>query len=72
MLQYLPTHLRLTEIANQLYLSRHTVKSHVMSIYRKLGTSSRNETVELASRAGLLAEATASSPRLRTSTRRDP
>ena len=71
-LQYLPTHLRLTEIADQLYLSRHTVKSHVMSMYRKLGTSSRSETVELAGRAGLLADATAASPRLRTSTKRQP
>ncbi len=59
-LHYLPTHLTLAEIADQLYLSRHTVKSHVMSMYRKLGTSSRNETVELVRHTGLLSDPPAS------------
>lgn len=55
-LRYLPTHLTLSEIADKLYLSRHTVKSHVMSMYRKLGTSTRNDTVEVARTAGLLVD----------------
>lgn len=55
-LRYLPTHLTLSEIADKLYLSRHTVKSHVMSMYRKLGTTTRNDTVEVARAAGLLVD----------------
>ncbi len=53
-LQYLPTHLALAEIAERLYLSRHTVKSHVVAVYRKLGVANRSEAVEVATRGGLL------------------
>lgn len=53
-LQYLPTHLALAEIAERLYLSRHTVKSHVVAVYRKLGVAGRSEAVEVAQRRGLL------------------
>lgn len=53
-LHYLPTHLGLAEIADRLYLSRHTVKSHVVSVYRKLGVANRSEAVEVAYKAGLL------------------
>jgi len=56
-LEYLPTHLGLAEIADKLYLSRHTVKSHVVSIYRKLGVSSRSEAVEVAQVSGLVSSA---------------
>ena len=45
-LAYLPTNLTIAEIGERLYVSRHTTKSHVATIYRKLGTSSRQETVE--------------------------
>ncbi len=38
----------LSEIGGALFLSRETVKSHTMSIYRKLGVSSRREAQELA------------------------
>ena len=41
----LPTHLSMPEIGEQLHLSRHTVKSQVISLYRKLGVSSRSEAV---------------------------
>ncbi|HET9997972.1 MAG TPA: LuxR C-terminal-related transcriptional regulator, partial [Nocardioides sp.] len=41
----LPTHLSMPEIGEQLHLSRHTVKSEVISLYRKLGVSSRSEAV---------------------------
>lgn len=42
----LPTHLSFPEISERLYVSRHTVKTQVMSIYRKLGVSSRSEAIE--------------------------
>jgi LuxR family maltose regulon positive regulatory protein len=53
-LPFLATHLTLREIADRLYLSRHTVKTHALSIYRKVGASSRAEAVERLSAAGLL------------------
>jgi ATP/maltotriose-dependent transcriptional regulator MalT len=37
-----------------MYLSPHTVKSHVVSIYRKLDASSRREAVERSRALGLL------------------
>jgi LuxR family maltose regulon positive regulatory protein len=42
---FLPTHLSMPEIGQQLHISRHTVKSEVISLYRKLGVSSRSEAV---------------------------
>ncbi len=53
-LAYLPTNLGLSDIAGELFVSRNTVKSHAAAIYRKLGTSSRREAVELARKAGLI------------------
>lgn len=53
-LPMLATHLTLQQIADRLYLSRHTVKSHTISIYRKAGASSRGEAVEILGAAGLL------------------
>jgi LuxR family maltose regulon positive regulatory protein len=53
-LQYLPTHLSLPQIAAELYLSRHTVKSQALAAYRKLDAHTRSEAVEKARRAGLL------------------
>jgi LuxR family maltose regulon positive regulatory protein len=47
LLPFLPTHLSFREIADQLHVSPHTVKSQVKSVYRKLGVSSRSEAVEL-------------------------
>ena len=38
----------LSEIADSLFLSRETVKSHTVSIYRKLQVSSRREAQDLA------------------------
>jgi LuxR family maltose regulon positive regulatory protein len=53
-LQLLPTHLSVAEIADRLYVSRNTVKSQTIAIYRKLGTSSRGGAVKIAIAAGLL------------------
>jgi LuxR family maltose regulon positive regulatory protein len=57
-LQFLPTCLSLREIAERLYVSANTVKTHARSVYRKLGASSRGEAVGRAREAGLLDEAT--------------
>ncbi len=53
-LQYLPTHLSVPEIADELSVSRHTVKTQTVSAYRKLGVHTRTEAIERARRAGLL------------------
>ena len=42
----LPTHLSFREIGERLFISRHTVKTQAISIYRKLGVSSRHEAIE--------------------------
>jgi LuxR family transcriptional regulator, maltose regulon positive regulatory protein len=54
LLRLLGTHHSFRAIGEQLYLSRHTVKSHAMSIYRKLGVSSRSEAIQRARDLGLL------------------
>src|SRR6478736_7795182 len=43
------------EIAEQLHLSKHTVKEHTSAVYRKLGVRNRTEAVQRAQRLGLLA-----------------
>jgi LuxR family transcriptional regulator, maltose regulon positive regulatory protein len=55
LLPLLCTHLSFPEIAAQLFLSRNTIKSEAMSIYRKLGASSRSGAVAQAHELGLLA-----------------
>ena len=54
LLPLLPTHLSFPEIAERLFLSRHTVKTQAMSVYRKLDASSRAEAVAVARGIGLL------------------
>jgi LuxR family maltose regulon positive regulatory protein len=53
-LEYLPTRLTVQSIADELYLSVNTVKSHLKRIYRKLDASSRDEAVARAVVLGLL------------------
>jgi LuxR family maltose regulon positive regulatory protein len=53
-LGYLPSRLSNEKIATELYVSTNTVKSHVSSIYRKLGVSCRDDAVERAGELGLL------------------
>jgi LuxR family transcriptional regulator, maltose regulon positive regulatory protein len=54
-LRYLPTHLSLPEIANELHVSHNTVRTHVSHLYTKLGTHRRTDTVTRARALGLLA-----------------
>ncbi len=53
-IRYLPTHLTVAAIAEELFVSRNTVKTQAISIYRKLGVSSRGPAVEAARGLGLL------------------
>ena len=53
LLPLLPTHLSFPEIGDRLFISRHTVKSQVNSLYRKLGVSSRGEAVDRMAELGL-------------------
>jgi LuxR family maltose regulon positive regulatory protein len=53
-LALLPTYLSFQEIADRLFVSRNTVKSHAMAIYGKLQASSRGEAVGRAVEIGLL------------------
>jgi LuxR family maltose regulon positive regulatory protein len=54
LLPLLTTHLSFREIAERLYVSRNTVKSQAISVYRKLGASSRSEAIERAVQLGLV------------------
>ena len=54
LLPLLSTHLSFPEIAAELFVSRNTVKSQVLSIYRKLSATSRSEAVGRARELGLL------------------
>ena len=53
-MRYLPTNLSRYEIAQELYLSVNTVKTHIEHIYAKLDVHSRTEAVERARSIGLL------------------
>jgi LuxR family transcriptional regulator, maltose regulon positive regulatory protein len=53
LLPHLATQLSFREIAEQLYVSVHTVKAQVTSIYRKLSVSSRTQAIERARMLGL-------------------
>ncbi|HSK90107.1 MAG TPA: LuxR C-terminal-related transcriptional regulator [Euzebyales bacterium] len=53
-LRYLPSRLSAGEIASELYVSVHTVKTHMRHIYRKLRATSRREAVDRARTLDLL------------------
>jgi len=54
LLPLLTTHLSFREIAEQLYVSRNTVKTQAISVYRKLNVSSRSEAIARARELGLV------------------
>ena len=54
LLPLLTTHLTFRQIAQHLYVSRNTIKTQAISVYRKLGVSSRTEAIERAVEIGLL------------------
>jgi len=53
-LQILPTHLTLREIADELFVSRSTVKSQVAAIHHKLQAGTRSQAVQRGRDIGLL------------------
>ena len=55
MLGYMPTNLSAPEIARELSVSVHTVRTHVRHLFAKLGAHSRTEAVARARTLGLLA-----------------
>ncbi|HEX4778394.1 MAG TPA: LuxR C-terminal-related transcriptional regulator, partial [Acidimicrobiia bacterium] len=56
-LRYLTTPLEYRDIAAELLISQNTLKTHVTSIHRKLGATSRAQAVSEAERLGLLRRA---------------
>jgi LuxR family transcriptional regulator, maltose regulon positive regulatory protein len=50
----LSTHLSFREIGERLHVSRHTIKTQAISVYRKLGVASRSEAIERVQAIGLL------------------
>ena len=55
LLPLLATHLSFREIGTRLFVSRNTVKTQAISVYRKLGVSSRSDAIDHAARLGLIA-----------------
>ena len=54
LLPLLTTHLSFREIAERLFVSRNTVKTQAISVYRKLDASSRSEAIQRAIELGLV------------------
>jgi LuxR family transcriptional regulator, maltose regulon positive regulatory protein len=54
LLPMLSTHLPMHEIAAEMYLSPHTVRTQANSVYRKLGATTRSKAVARARELGLL------------------
>ncbi len=54
LLPFLPTYFSFRQIGEQMHLSPHTVKTQAISVYRKLGVTSRGEAIERAIALGLL------------------
>jgi LuxR family maltose regulon positive regulatory protein len=54
LLPHLTTHLSFREIGELLFVSRNTVKTQAISVYRKLGVSSRSEAIAHAAELGLV------------------
>ena len=54
LLPHLSTHLSFREIGERLHVSRNTIKTQAISVYRKFGVSSRSEAVAVAEDLGLV------------------
>jgi LuxR family maltose regulon positive regulatory protein len=54
LLPLLSTRLSFREIGERLHVSRNTVKTQAIAVYRKLGVSSRNDAIDRATELGLL------------------
>ena len=54
LLPLLATHLSFREIGEQLYVSRNTIKTQAISVYRKLGVTSRSDAITSAAQLGLV------------------
>jgi LuxR family transcriptional regulator, maltose regulon positive regulatory protein len=54
LLPYLPLHFSFREIADRLHVSPHTVKSQAISLYRKLGVTSRGAAISQARQVGMI------------------
>jgi LuxR family maltose regulon positive regulatory protein len=52
-LRYLPTDLSSAEIAEQLYISLNTLKTHLRTIYRKLEVGGRRQAIQRATELGI-------------------
>jgi LuxR family maltose regulon positive regulatory protein len=59
LLPLLATHLSFREIGDRLYVSRNTIKTQAISVYRKLGVSCRSEAIDRACELGLVDETSA-------------
>jgi LuxR family maltose regulon positive regulatory protein len=53
-LRFLPSHMTNQEIAESLFLSINTIKTHLSSVYRKLGVANRRQAIAQARRLDLL------------------
>jgi LuxR family transcriptional regulator, maltose regulon positive regulatory protein len=54
LLPLLSTHLSFREIGEELFVSRNTIKTQAISVYRKLGVSSRSDAIDRAAVLGLV------------------
>ena len=62
LLPLLATHLSFREIGERLFVSRNTVKTQAIAVYRKFGVTSRSAAIERAAALGLIDEAAAVPP----------
>ena len=61
-LRFLPSHMTNQEIAEALFLSINTIKTHLSSVYRKLGVANRRQAIAQGRRLDLLLRQTVTPP----------